>query len=81
MSDDSRLNSTQYLLGEISAKLGGIDSSLNRITFRLDNMETRVEKLEHADVKSTPWTDLVQKAVWAVMAVVGVIALRAVGVV
>lgn len=83
MADDSEssrpMNTVQWFLGSINAKLDAIDNSLSRMTFRLDELEKRTEKLELGMNKGDVWTGLVEKGVFAVLGAVGVMAMKALG--
>lgn len=72
MSDERSTpqGSVQFLLGEIGADVRSIKTGMDRITFRLDNLEVRTEKLEAASSRQGMWSTFVEKAVWLVVGAV-----------
>lgn len=72
--------STPFLLGEISAKLSGIDTSVHRMGDRLGSLEARTEKLEQSAARSSTWTAVVEKGVWFAVGAVGIALLKTAGI-
>lgn len=72
-------SSTQFLLGEISAKLSAINDGLIRFNVRMDSLEVRLEKLEQVVNTSRPWVAVLEKAVWGVLGAAGILGLKAAG--
>lgn len=52
-----------------------------RIIFRTDNLESRVEVLEKLTAKGNVWIEIGERAMWGVLGVVCMLAMRGMGVV
>jgi len=73
-----------FEFGRMTGILEGMSKQINdfneRIIFRTDNLESRVEILEKLTAKGNVWMEIFERGVWAVAGVVCMIALRATGV-
>lgn len=74
-------DSTNFQLGRLFGVMDVLRSELaevkTRLVFRLDNLEQRVEALEIGKAASSVYTEVVKKAVWAVLGAAGIIAGKA----
>ena len=52
-----------------------------RIIFRTDNLETRIEVLEKASTKGNVWMDIFERVLWGAGGVLSVMALKGQGII
>ncbi len=71
--------SIDMTLGKLLATCTQIDGKVERLVFRLDDAEARIEKLEQFTARNGLWVTFVEKAIWGVLGAAGVIALKAAG--
>lgn len=72
--NENKVESTEFLLGQILAKVSNTDGNVARLVWRADNIETRVELLESAEAgrvaaaakPKSLWDIFGERVIWAV---------------
>lgn len=71
---------TDYLLGQILERTASIDEKVTRLILRSDDIERRVEALEKAEASGMFQDKLVRAGIVAILAAVGLMALKLMGI-
>lgn len=69
------------VVGHLEALRAEIKELKERVIWRLDNLEGRVETLEKSDNSQGLYIKIVEKALWGILGATGVLSLRTLGVV
>ena len=79
----SQVDPTEFgrVVGHLEALRSEIKELKERVIWRLDNLEARVESLEKSDNFQGLYIKIVEKGMWGVLGAAGVLLLRAIGVV
>ncbi len=72
-------DSIDMTLGKLLATCSQIDQKVERLVFRLDDAEQRIEKLEQFTARNGLWVTFVEKAIWGVLGAAGILALKSAG--